>query len=299
MKQMTAVKVPWVWGAAGLVCAVIFFVFHQLSAEVIFRKAVFLEKNFDWDEALTGYQRAIQYAPWFADYNEAAARLAEKRAKVGLSAEAKKEWYQKAILFYDGAARKHPYWAANYYRQGAIYQELKNTEKAGVYFSKAVALDPTRDLYVAAYAYWYLNQGKTREAVKLFRRLQDLPFREMPGLTTEKILGDIYKQEKNTEVLKGLLTSNWRDAYALAHLLGRDGRWDEALPYFDEAVEAAKIEMRPADFMPHFGAPLAQFFVQNGRGTEACHIYEKFVEKGFNDQASLLRRNELCGAINP
>ena len=279
--------------AALTVLAAFCFVYFQIKADLSFREAGRLEKNFDWDEAVAAYGRAVWYAPWYAEYDEAAARLAEKRAALSLNPKARKDWLMKSLQSYQAAVHKHPYWPASFYKIGRLLEELKQNDRAGVFFSKARVLEPTRDVYLAADAYWHLRQGKVAEAIALFEKLQKMPFKEVAGLTTQKILEDVYPFEKRTVVLERLLNVGWVDHYTLAQFLSSFGRWDDADSYYQDALKGARQELGLRAYMDTFAGAVAEKFIQNGRYEEAMLIYQDAVRDNPNEESYALKRREI------
>jgi len=73
--------------------------------------------------------------------------------------------YQKAVAAYEKAATLDPQWYEAALYTGNTFYAMKEFEKAGVWFARAIAIDPNRE---TAYRYWadgLALSGKEKEAV--------------------------------------------------------------------------------------------------------------------------------------
>ena len=76
--------------------------------------------------------------------------------------------YKTAVAAYEKAATLDPKWYEAALYTGNTYYAMKDFEKAGVWFAKAIAIDPNRE---TAYRYWadgLFLSGKEKEAVEKY-----------------------------------------------------------------------------------------------------------------------------------
>ena len=106
--------------------------------------------------------------------------------------------YKKAVEAYEKAATLDPKWYEAALYTGNTYYAMKEFEKAGIWFAKAIAIDPDRE---TSYRYWadsLVLSGKEKEAV-------------------DKYLDAIVAEPYNSAAWRGLIQFAQRSGIKIAH----------------------------------------------------------------------------------
>lgn len=281
--KITFVPLRVKWGSFVVVIACFVLSGSCWIAQASMAQGARLEKDFEWDGAIVKYRQAIRFQPWDSSVYEVAARLTQKRAALSLNPETKKVLTEQALALFRNAVHRDSFWPASYYWVGVLSQELSQNKAAGEAFRKAHELQPTSDLYLGAYASWQLTHGHLPKALDLLEEFQQISFVEKSPLRTEKILNDVYVYTQNLSDLVRLLKPQWQDRYTLGILLGRHGRWEDAIPQLTQAMQSAQTEWDFDYYMSNLGYQTASYYLQGGRLQEALSIYQEAVQKRPNN----------------
>jgi tetratricopeptide (TPR) repeat protein len=83
------------------------------------------------------------------------------------------EKYDKAIPYYEAAARQKQYRNAARYGLGRMYGLTGDWEKASDIFKSLLGKDPENEMLEGAYSFALVSQGKTEKALPLYKGLMD------------------------------------------------------------------------------------------------------------------------------
>jgi tetratricopeptide (TPR) repeat protein len=83
------------------------------------------------------------------------------------------EKYDKAIPYYEAAARQKQYKNAARYGLGRMYALTGDWEKASDIFKSLLSKDPENEMLEGAYSFALVSQGKTEKALPLYKGLMD------------------------------------------------------------------------------------------------------------------------------
>lgn len=242
---------------------------RQLFAQIHFEKGQVFEKNFDWQNALGEYEKAIHLAPSYSDYYDALGSLARKKALLALRRADKNEFFDKAIEAYQEAARLYPYKAFYHYFLAELYERKGELKKAQSEFLKAVSLEPNNPLFISEYGYFAVRHSLTKEALWAFERYQAIPFKEGTRSYLIDIIRGCYRLTDDYSQLRRIVPNSPEGHFSLGQVLGEEGRWDLAKQEFDFAIELSPVA-GPSSSLPR---TIADFYLSKNRLREAWEVY--------------------------
>jgi tetratricopeptide (TPR) repeat protein/uncharacterized membrane protein YeaQ/YmgE (transglycosylase-associated protein family) len=178
-----------------LVC---WFSMYRFKADKFLKKGYLYASAKNWPEAVKNYQRSINYNP----YKYKAYFLCGD-AFIMLGLPYKKDYYSRAIDYYEKAKRLNPYYPNIYYNMAAVrlnlggyYTAIKHYKKALEeynsaidYYKDALKVNPVYEMALEDMGYLCIELRKYKEAAAAYKRAVEI---KSDNLSFNKNLGRIY-----------------------------------------------------------------------------------------------------------
>ncbi|MAY83190.1 MAG: hypothetical protein CMP59_03575 [Flavobacteriales bacterium] len=180
--------------------------------------------------------------------------------------------YEKAIALYQQAIRIDPNSAAAHYELGLVYNAVGDNQGAFEEFKIANDLDSENYWYKLSYATFLENQGKTEEAIQLFKELvEDNPSKLELKYELSKLLLNQGEAEEGIKYLN-LIEDDIGVSEEISFIKQRI-----YLSLNDVDKAAAEIEALIEEFPrnPEYYGILANIYISNEREAEAIEVLER------------------------
>jgi len=203
---------------------------HPEDRDAAYRKAVFSAELGRKREALASLDRLLEADPSNSAYRHSRAKIL---TELGRDDEAKREW--------EGLARREPD-VQSLMNLGWIYWREKNYDAAWEIASTLLKLDDKNPAFLRFMANMEIERMNYAEGLRLAQEAARLaPGDRDAELTQAKALFRMQRVREAMVILQKLI-GQFPDNVAVqsrwAEFLGRTGRYDDSLPYFDRLVKA-------------------------------------------------------------
>ena len=252
---------------------------NEHSPEIQSNLGSLYAKQENWQQAIFHYQKAIQLNPKFAGAYRNLARVISKTKGQDRAAH---YWYQAFILEPNSAS------ATEYFNLGKSFIQQQEYEKAINCYQQAINL---KSDFVEAHdciADLLEQQGKKQEAVEAYYQLASLLVKQQQYplaiecyrriLNLTKALGYTDKRLiKEYEKVINLYPKIFpRDYYQLARLLRAEGKFTEAIKYYQKAI------LLKSDFEPAY-VDLQYTRADAETNAKIIEFYRKLLENDSNN----------------
>lgn len=263
----------------------------QLLGEVNYKQGAALEKDYQWDKAISSYNKAIAFSLRDEEYYRALADIYRKKMGLSFGSDLKKKWRKLSITAYDRAIKLNPFVATNYYYRGLLYEEDSDLGNAELQFKKSIQHDPTNSFFVLEYGYFALRHGRVKDAIDAFEKYKHFKFRE--GVSLCDIMKKVSDFTINYDDLKRVVLDDWEGHRCLGLFLADAGDWGHAKMELDLCLKEAKSVFDYSAFWRNFAAPIAELYISHGNREDALSLYRESVRLNPSDKEARRRLEEL------
>jgi tetratricopeptide (TPR) repeat protein len=259
------------------------FISSHLYAQILNERGRKFEKDFELVKAVSFYEKSVSLMPFSMVYQESLGAAYSKMAILSFDPKRRNLLLQKAISPFERAVHLNSYESSNHYSLARLYEEQRDLQKAEMELGKAISCDPQSGGYVLEYGYFALRHSQVEKAAGLFEKFKSFKFREYPDGDIGYILDKLREKTSRYDLLKKVITDEWRFHYRLGEILAKDGQWEFARLEFEQAIDQARSHLDSKSYHERVRWQIASLYVAAGKPQDAMAIYRTDLKLNSND----------------
>jgi len=256
----------------------------QLKAELSYQNAIKHEVDFDWKQAIKGYEQALRWSPFGADYAEGLGGVLWKTMAISLSEQDRAKNRDEAIKAYERAVRNNRFRSRNYFALAQLYDASSREDDARKALANAIHYEPSNGKYISEAAYFALKYQNYERALVLFADYLSLGFKGIDSTDPCIVIRDLVAVVDDNARLREIMPNKFKLSHCFAENLAAKGDWDEAVKQYKKAVLEAKKHYGLERYFRAYARHAADKLEAAGYGPIALSIYEKAASDNPHDK---------------